>query len=970
MRTLDTENMDSETRVTEDKYGESAFESCSVPKSPGKVLGDSRSAQSERYFEWGRKSQAENKVTSQDGVVIVSYFLPVILTRDAVGFWKAAWDSENVLTLQLESRTIWVGSVRYANAPIPPEEEEAVSIALADLNCFPVFLSQSLHCQFYDLFCKQHLWPIMHQIMDVYGPLDPAGIGAKAQQSVWLVYSTVHNMFRDRILEVYQQGYLVWIHGFHLMLLPSFVRRRIPGAKIGYYIHTPFPSSEIWRTMSRREDLLRGILGADQVGFHLFEYARHFLTVCRRLLGCSYEMNAAGMMVVNVDGREVVITCIHVGVDLPRLDEVFLKASFLQETAAWRDRSPGKVVVAGIDRLERLKGIPLRLMAIDAFLQENPRWVGRIAFNLLGISAAERGADYHQTQHDVRVLVAQLNAKYKDAQLVSFEERHDKDLRLAQRLAFFAASDILMITATRDGLNRYPMEFQLARKKVSELAGYAARSAPRLEGTGLPGQGLVIISEFISSARVMRGALAVNPWRLVEVTEALKHALEMGDQERSDRNRRNLEFCTRLTTVNWANHVLHDLKSVVKETAEYPGASYAVGFGLHYKVMNMRAGFQALDAKAVSSAYRAARSRLIILDWGGTLVSNSGTNDSMHTYAMAQGHAARESPTAEIKQVVEALCADPKNVVFVVSGKELSQVSEFFGGFKNLGLGAEHGFYYRWPRDDTRYATSDQHMSGAAGSGRAKWQTMAELGDQTWKESAKLVMDIFVQRTHGTYIERKGNALIWQFRDADPEFGYLQSKELEEHLVSVLAPHHVEVIRGGGVADGYIEVRPRGVSKGLFLEHALATMKANNNEADFVLAVGDDISDEPMFERLVRLQEQQQNPHFLQSHGGGHASAAMFGVTVGKKPTAANAYLDDPSAVVELLSSLGKASMREKKFFSALDLPSQALKDVAGFAQQAKQSQQQARQQVHFSPAPDRQQTSGTGSPYGSLVSG
>lgn len=524
----------------------------------------------------------------------------------------------------------------------------------------------------------------------------------------------------------------------------------------------------------------------------------------------------------------------------------------------------------------------------------------------------------------------------------------------------------------RDGLNRYPMEFQLARKKISELSGYAARSAPRLEGAGLPGQGLVIISEFISSARVMRGALAVNPWRIEEVTDALKHALEMSDQERSDRNRRNLEFSTRLTTVNWANHVLHDLNSVVKSSAE---SSYAVGFGLHYKVMNMKAGFQPLDVKSVCTAYRAARSRLIIFDWGGTIVSNSSTSDSTHTYAMAQGHAARESPTAEIKEVIEALCADVKNVVFVVSGKELPQVVESFGSFKGLGLGAEHGFYYRWPREELHplLASSDQHASSAqsplaasTGSGKAKWQTMAELGDQAWKESAKLVMDIFVQRTHGAYIEQKGNALIWQFRDADPEFGYLQSKELEEHLVSILAPYGVEVMRGGGVSDGYIEVRPKGVSKGLFLEHVLALMKNSNNEADFVLAIGDDISDEPMFERIARMQEQQQSPHFHNASAHSSCLTASFGVTVGKKPTAANAYLDDPSAVIELLGTLSKSSMRAKKYFSALDLPSQASKDVAGFAQQAKQSQQ-----VHFLQVQDKQQPqgSGKGSPYGSLVS-
>lgn len=394
---------------------------------------------------------ADDNITAEDGVVIVSYFLPIILSKSN-GHWTATWDKENLLSLQLESRTIWIGSVRYNGAPIPVEEEETVSRLLADMNCFPVFINQNMHVQFYDVFCKQNLWPIMHQVADVYGPLNVNEIGAKAQQNLWFTYSTVHKLFRERVMEVYQQGYLVWIHGFHLMLLPSFVRRRIPNAKIGYFFHTPFPSSEIWRTMSRREDLIRGILGADQIGFHLFEYARHFLTVCRRLLGCSYGVNASGNMTVSVDGREVCITCIHVGVDLQRVDELFAQPSFPTEVKAWKTKFPNKIVVSGIDRLERLKGIPLKLMAIDEFMQENPKWRGQIVFTIIGISAHERKQDYHQTVHDVKLLVDRLNEKYGDGQgdvLVYFEERLEKDVRLAQRLAFFAASDILMITATR-----------------------------------------------------------------------------------------------------------------------------------------------------------------------------------------------------------------------------------------------------------------------------------------------------------------------------------------------------------------------------------------------------------------------------------------------------------------------------------------------------------------------------------------
>jgi len=487
---------------------------------------------------WGRRSKADNNINQHDGVVIVSYILPVLLKKSSSGDWSAEWDNENLLSLQLDAtgRITWVGSVRYQGAPIPAEDEEAVAEVLAKMSCYPVFISQSMHFQFYDVFCKTNLWLLLHHVADVYGPLNTADIGAKGQQDLWFTYSTVNRLFRDKVVEVFHKGDLVWIHGFHLMLLPSFLRRSLTMAKIGFFFHTPFPSSEIWRTMNRREDLLRGILSADQIGFHLFEYARHFLTTCQRLLGHGHEMNANGTLAINVDGREVAITCIHVGIDLPRLQIALSAPAFATDVAAWRQRFPNKTIVAGIDRLERLKGIPLKLIAIDEFMQENPKWRGKLLFSIIGISAPERGSDYRQTQRDVRIMVEQLNAKYANGPgdiLVHFEERMEREMRLQQRLAFFGGSDILMITATRDGLNRFPMEFTLARQRAGQLSG---SMAVRTEGAGKKAdQGLVIISEFISSARVMRGALTVNPWRTDEVKLALVTALEMGEKQRADR---------------------------------------------------------------------------------------------------------------------------------------------------------------------------------------------------------------------------------------------------------------------------------------------------------------------------------------------------------------------------------------------------------------------------------------------------
>lgn len=363
-RVLDCSKIEQTVKTTTDEFGVIDNEVSSKgnqlvtgpsPRSPKSTPDGTHSFKARSFTEWSKRSAMDNTIKPSDGVVIVSYFLPVILSKSDRGEWSAVWDEENILSFDLPVRATWIGSVRYNGSPIPSEDEEAVSEALAKLNCNPIFINQIVHHQFYDIFCKQNLWLLMHLISDVYGPVDTTDIGAKSQQDLWYTYITVNNIFRDKLIEVYHSGDMIWIHGFHLMLLPSCIRRRLQQAKIGYFFHTPFPSSEIWKTITRRDDLLRGILAADQIGFHLFEYARHFLTSCHRLLGYTYDSNPAGVMTVNIDGREVAISCIHIGIDHARVQKELSHPYLVEEINSWVRKCSNKVVVTGNLRLYSLE---------------------------------------------------------------------------------------------------------------------------------------------------------------------------------------------------------------------------------------------------------------------------------------------------------------------------------------------------------------------------------------------------------------------------------------------------------------------------------------------------------------------------------------------------------------------------------------------------------------------------------------
>jgi trehalose 6-phosphate synthase/phosphatase len=276
---------------------------------------------------------------------VISYFLPVTVKKGEDGIWTAQWNQENILSFETHLRVSWVGYVPL-HGTISEEDEEIISSLLRSMSCYPIFIDREMHKKFYNIFCKQHLWPVMHHHSELYGSVGLKGLDRHNDDNLWYVYTTINQKFGKTVVEVYHEGDLIWIHGFHLMLLPSILRRRIARAKIGFFLHTPFPSSEIWKSLWCRENLLFGVLSADQIGFHLFEYARHFLTTCRRVVGTHYEFNASGEVVINVAGRRVLITCIHVGVEIKHIEREVGRSDFLSQCRMWKEKFGDKKILS------------------------------------------------------------------------------------------------------------------------------------------------------------------------------------------------------------------------------------------------------------------------------------------------------------------------------------------------------------------------------------------------------------------------------------------------------------------------------------------------------------------------------------------------------------------------------------------------------------------------------------------------
>jgi len=963
------------------------------------------------------------QLNATDGLVVVSAFLPVVVHRDETSHtpkWTADWDYEALLSMQTHLRVTrvgvvkwkgWHGNYSYNNANnntsnsnnsnndsnsasdpnldpeeygVPINERYLVEECLRPFHCVPVWIDPLVFGEMYNGFCKGILWPVLHNSASVYAShaakddadalnqennesaaqfselcrddveQGPIHGGRGREKELWSAYTKVNHKFSEVVVQCFNEGDLVWIHGFHLLILPSYLTRRISMAKIGIFLHTPFPSSEIFRTLWCREDLLRGMLNADQVGFHLFEYARHFLTCCRRLLGLNYGMipdasgNSGYTLAIDTNGRHVAVTSIHAGIEPPVLNQILQHRPVVQEANMIRQKHPGKTIFCSIDRLESLKGIPLKFLAMERFLKRCPEWVGKIVLIQVGITAWERGDDYIKTRNEVVEQVRRINAIWPGT--IQFQEAPDWKMRLQQRMAIMKASDVMLVTPIRDGLNLIPLEFTIAHQDAPDRNGDPRR------------RGLVILSEFASCTRVMRGALHVNPWKISEIAQAFQQALTMSDEERKRRITCAKEFVTRVTTQRWALAVMLDLKGVHKSVnpVQYSGA----GLGLGFRLLGMDVGFESLDFKAVAKAYKMSTNRLILFDYGGTITSNENL-DNLSRFRMVKTRSHHSEPTPEMIQTIQDLCDDKKNTVFVVSGKERHSLIKTMGHIPNLGLAAEHGMYISWPeRSGNSNANKSLTTSSSPHKKKKKrhWDTLVPISDRAWRALAMSIMEVYASRTHGSYIEETEMKVLWQYRDADLEFGYLQARELEDHLSNVLRSYAVDILHGGVEEGGYVEVRPKGVNKGVFAMKAIThygklvsninssgsssskgggDMNSSNHNTmnasvDFALVLGDDHCDEPM------LSVMRQIGHRV--HGGNAAElpmtmrlvdvslcdenvsseAEIFTCTVGKKPSAASNYLQDVSEVEELLQALVKVSKNPNASKSMLDLMMEA----------------------------------------------
>jgi trehalose 6-phosphate synthase/phosphatase len=618
-----------------------------------------------------------------------------------------------------------------------------------------VAIPESVNEKFYGGFCNDTIWPLFHYFSSL----------AVYDNTYYKAYAEANHLFFEEVKKVIQPGDFVWVHDYQLMLLPELIRNDFPETNMGFFLHIPFPSYELFRLLPRkwRETILRGIIGADLIGFHTNDYTQYFLRTVKRTLGYEYVNNH-----IYTDDRIVKVDAFPIGIDFEKFNNSSALVQVTKEKTKLKKQLSNKKFVFSVDRLDYTKGLLNRLKAYEFFLEKYPEWHEKVIFNMVVVPSRDQIERYKEMKKEIEATVGRINGNYSNLSWRPIIYQY-KSLTFPELVALYNTSDVGLITPLRDGMNLVAKEYVASQKETS---------------------GMLILSEMTGAASELTEAIIINPTDVEETGDAISKALEMPQKEKQQKITRMQERLKNYNVFTWANDFFNQANEIRREQEE----------------MSVRY----IDSKVLSAIkkdYQKASSRIVFLDYDGTLIPFSKYPEQALINDKAE-------------KVIERLTDDSKNKIVIISGRDKDFLERQFTK-ANVTLIAEHGFFKKEPMKD--------------------WEPNVSL-DIDWKQKVIPILHEYVDRCTGSFIEEKFASLAWHYRNVDPDFAELRMNELKDNLHEILKNNlNLQILEGNKV----LEIKSLVYNKGT----VAATLWQQSN-FEFILAIGDDKTDEDIFRAM------------------------------------------------------------------------------------------------------------------------
>jgi len=701
--------------------------------------------------------------THFERLVIAAYRLPFQFSQTKNGI-KAVQNSGGLVSAILalsenfnknnssgiDKKIIWTG-----NADNFPDNPSSEKFENEYFEIVPVNIPSKLNDLYYGGFCNNLIWPLFHYFTSysVYN------------NDYFIAYEEANYRFCDEIVKIIKPGDFIWVHDYQLLLLPEMIRKRVHDTTIGFFLHIPFPSFEIFRLLPRhwRESIINGMLGADLIGFHTHDYTQHFIKCVKRTTGFECHQN-----IIYTPNKLVKADAFPIGIDYNKFHYACMNENVLAEKQKILNNLSGQKLIFSVDRLDYSKGLLLRLKGYETFLEKFPEWHSKVVFNMVVVPSRDSIEKYKEMKKEIESTVGRINGKYSSLAWRPVIYQY-KSLSFDELVALYDASDVGLITPLRDGMNLVAKEYVACQ---------------------VENKGVLILSEMAGAAAELNEAIIINPVDHVVMAEAILSALEMEPADKQVRLERMQHRLANYNVFTWA----YDFFNKAFDTKE------------QQKIMNVKFINNAISSQ-ITSDYQNAGRRILFLDYDGTLVGFSKYPEL----------AVIDNKTLDI---IKKLSNDPKNQIVIISGRSKEFLERQFSEV-NVTLVAEHGYFIK--------------------RGDEIWEAAFDPGIQ-WKEAIMPILLEYVSRCNGTFIEEKTGSIAWHYRNADSDFAQLRLHELRDDLAEIIRyKTDFEILEGNKV----LEVKSGKYDKGQAVNALML-----NESFDFILAAGDDKTDEFLFKAL------------------------------------------------------------------------------------------------------------------------
>lgn len=727
---------------------------------------------------------------SYNRLVIIAYRLPFKLVKkgninvavqNAGGLVSAILSLSEKMNISSgsDSKILWIGT---------GEKQLGKENINPKFDLLPVEIPDQINDEYYGGFCNDTIWPLFHYFpsLTVYNP------------SYYDSYVKANQIFADTLKDVIKPGDFIWVHDYQLFHLPSLIRSYFPDAKIGFFLHIPFPSSELFRHLPRtwRESIIKGIIGADLIGFHTNDYTQHFIKSVKRTLGCEINQNY-----IYVEDRICKVDAFPIGIDFDKFHEACSLPKVLKEKERLKKQLNGKKLIFSVDRLDYTKGFLYRLLAFERFLEKHPKWHQKSVFNMVVVPSRDNIDRYKDIKKEIEATVGRINGNYSNLAWRPLIYQY-KSLSFEELVALYDISDVGLITPLRDGMNLVAKEYVACQKE---------------------NVGMLVLSEMAGAAVELNEAIIINPTDVEETADAIDKALNLTQKEKEQKIHKMQNRLSRYNVFTWATDFFNQAEDVTD------------------KQKQMKVNF--LDPHALTdirSAYCQTGKRVIFIDYDGTLIPLSKYPDMAIL---------NERAGNTIKKLID----DTRNKVIIISGRECEFLERQFEGL-DVTLVAEHGYFVKNPGKD--------------------WITKSSV-DLTWKEKFLPIMNEYVDRCNGSMIEEKHASIAWHYRNADEGIASIRINELKDDLTEILkTDSKLQVLEGNKVLEIKSVLYDKGTAALEFL---------NKKKYDFIMAIGDDKTDEDLF-------------NVIPEYG--------FTIKIGTNPSKAKFNLKRQSQIYEILEFL------------------------------------------------------------------